>query len=116
MKTKSASWQEHFGLTICPASEITKVIPADAQGVAVIYEALSHSKTVFLVLESRAGSLRDLCTKRMSTANLPPISSLTVAFKGETHADASPEQMHTLCREQVYLGAELRRELRPAMR
>lgn len=116
MKTNSASWQERFGLTICPATEITTAIPAAALGVAVIYEQIGAAKTTFLVLESRAGSLRDLCTKRLQTTGLPPRSALTIAFKGEIHPGASPEQLHVICREQVSLGAELRRELRPAMR
>lgn len=116
MKTKSPSWQEKFGLTVCPASSLQQTLPADAVGVAVIYEALSHSQTTYLVIESRTGSLRDLCAKRLSTAKLPPVSALTVAFKAESLPGASLEQMHAHCREQVFLGAELRRALRPSLR
>jgi hypothetical protein len=116
MDNKTGAWQKRFELTTCPAGEIDSAIPPAALGVAVIYEQSAAGETIFLVLESRAGSLRDLCAKRMQTAKIPPATPLTVSFKSETLTDASPEAVHAACRRQVILAAQLRRELRPAMR
>jgi hypothetical protein len=119
MKTKSiTSWQDRFELKTCTAGEIAKKIPAKDTGVAVIYTA-GEGKTpekVFLVVESRAGSLREQCLKRLETAKLPPVEELTVSFKTEKLADTEPATLDAVCRQQVIFAAILRRELRPAMR
>ena len=118
MENTSAPWQERFGLTTCPAAQIDPAIPPAALGVAVIYSpanGATREKTL-LVIESRAGSLRSQCARRLQTAKLPPGVPLMVAFKGEILPDASPEAVHAACRQQVMLAGELRRELRPAMR
>ncbi len=116
MDIKTSPWQERFGLTTCAAGEIESAIPPAALGVAVIYAQSTAGDAIFLVLESRANSLRDLCVKRLQTAKIPPGAPLTVSFKAEILADASPEAVHAACRRQVILAGELRRELRPAMR
>ncbi len=116
METKSAPWQERFGLTTCTAQTFDPAIPPTALGVAVIYEQAGAGEKIFLVVESRAGSLRDQCVKRLQTAKLPPVASLAVSFQAQILADASPEAVQAACRQQVALASELRRELRPAMR
>jgi len=113
---KTSSWQTHFGLQTCAAGEIATAISATAQGVAVVYAQTGDDETIFLVLESRAGSLRDFCLKRLQTAKVPAASTLTVSFKTMPSADASPEALSAACQEQVILASELRRALRPAMR
>ncbi len=111
-------WQERFELKTCAAEKLEKAIPATAVGVAVIYTAGSGTvdEKIHLVVESRAGSLREQCVKRLQTAKLPPIAELTVSFKTEKLPDKTPETLNTICREQVIFAAQLRRELRPAMR
>ena len=118
MENKTATWQERFGLTTCPATGIDPVIPPTALGVAVIYAPATTAadEKIFLVIESRASALRSQCERRLQTAKLPPLASLTVAFKGDVLPDSSPEAVHAACRAQVILAGELRRELRPAMR
>lgn len=116
MKTKPETWQDRFGLTSCAADELSKKIPATAQGVAVIYTRTDTGDTIFLVVESRTSGLRSQCEKRLQTAKLPPITQLTISFKAETLPDGSAEAIHTACREQVIFAGVLRRELRPAMR
>ncbi len=116
MDTKTSPWQARFGLKTCAADELNTAIPPAALGVAVVYGKSAEGETIYLVLESRAGSLRDFCVKRLQTAKLPAASSLTVSFKAMTLADASAEAVSAACREQVILAGELRRELRPAMR
>ncbi len=118
METKPATWQERFGLTACAAADVEKAVPSKALGVAVIYSQAkgAEPEKIFLVIESRAGELRSQCVKRLQTAKLPPIASLTVSFKAEILPDVSPEAVHAACREQIILSGELRRELRPAMR
>lgn len=117
MNTKPAPWPARFGLTTCTAGEIATAIPPAAIGVAVIYALAAKEETVtFLVLESRAGSLRDLCARRLQTAKFPADASLLVSFRTIAPADSSSEAIHQACREQVILAGELRRELRPAMR
>ena len=116
MKTKTVTWQERFGLSTCAADQVEKAIPASALGIAVIYEKETEGDTIFLVVESRAGNLRSLCLKRLETAKLPPIATLTVSFCAEALSDQSPEAVYNACRKQVLLAAEMRRELRPAMR
>lgn len=116
MEIKHGTWQNRFGLTTCAASEVETAIPATALGVAVIYTAGPQGDQILLIVESRASSLRSQCLKRLETAKLPPLADLTVSFIGETLADASPEAVHETCRQQVVLAAEMRRELRPAMR
>jgi hypothetical protein len=116
METKPASWQEHFSLTVCPATAIDREIAPTALGVAVIYAKTSAGEQIFLVIESRAGALLTQCNKRLQTAKLPPLDTLTIAFKAETLPEATPEAIHAACREQVIFASELRRELRPAMR
>jgi hypothetical protein len=95
---------------------VEKAIPAAAVGIAVIHTTESSGERILLIVESRAGSLRAQCMKRLQTAKLPPAAGLTVSFVGETLGDASPETMHEACRRQVILAAEMRREPRPAMR
>ncbi|MCX6953718.1 MAG: hypothetical protein NTV51_16325 [Verrucomicrobia bacterium] len=116
METNTAPWQERFGLTICPATAVAPTIPAAALGVAVIYAAPETGEQILLIIESRAKPLLGECERRLQTAKLPPLASLSVAFKAETLPDASAEAVHAACRAQVILAGELRRELRPAMR
>ncbi len=116
MENNSVTWQERFNLTTCAASAIDKKIAPTAIGVAVIYAKTDSAETIFLVIESRAGSLLNQCVKRLQTAKLPPVASLTVSFITETLADAASEELKAACREQVILASELRRELRPSMR
>ncbi len=113
---KTSPWQTRFCLKTCAAGEIITAIPPAALGVAVVYAKGAAGETIYLVLESRASSLRDFCMKRLQTAKIPPASSLTVSFKSIPPADASPEAISAACREQVIVAGELRRELRPAMR
>jgi hypothetical protein len=116
--TPSTNWQDRFELKTCAAGEIAKKIPANDTGVAVIYTA-GEGKTpekVFLVVESRAGSLRAQCLKRLETAKLPPVDALSVSFKTAKLPDGTPETLDAVCRQQVIFAAMLRRELRPAMR
>lgn len=118
MASIPSSWQTHFKLTDCPASTAGTAIPANALGVAVIYtpaDSMGGEQT-YLVLESRAGSLRDLCVKRLTSAKLPPLDRLVVAFRETPPATPSPESVHAACREQVLIASQLRRDLRPAMR
>ncbi|HEY9250718.1 MAG TPA: hypothetical protein VIO38_16375 [Rariglobus sp.] len=116
MDPKTSPWQTRFGLKTCAARDIATAIPAATPGIAVVYAPAADGETVYLVLESRAGSLRDLCAKRLSTAKIPAGVELTVAFKGMPASARSPEAVGAACREQVILAGELRRELRPAMR
>jgi hypothetical protein len=111
-------WQERFELKTCAAAKLEKSIPATVVGVAVIYTEGSGTadEKIYLVIESRAGSLREQCLKRLQTAKLPPVGELTVAFKAAKLADKTRETLDAVCREQVIFGAQLRRELRPAMR
>ena len=83
MESKSASWAQQFGLTLCPATALDTAIPATVLGVAVIFHTGPAGEKVFLVLESRATPLRQHCHKRLQTATLPPVAELTVAFKIE---------------------------------
>lgn len=114
METKP--WQNRFGFKTCTADKIDTAIAPDALGIAVVYAQAKTGETIFLVLESRAGSLRDLCVKRLQTAKIPPGTPLTVAYKSMVLADKSPAAVSAVCREQVILAGEMRRELRPAMR
>jgi hypothetical protein len=116
METNPAPWQQRYELNVCPASAIDPAIPPAAPGVAVIYTAADAGETVHLVIESRTGSLRALCAKRLQSGKLPPTGGLTIAFKAEPLTDRTPEAVHTACREQIIFAGELRRELRPAMR
>lgn len=116
MKTKLGTWQRRFGLTTCAAADIEKTIPASAPGVAVFYTTDTGGECIHLIVESRAGSLRSQCLKRLASAKLPPVAELTVSFTVESPNDSSPEAVHEACRKQVLLAAEMRRELRPAMR
>ena len=116
MENKPTTWQERFDLTSCAAVDLEQAIPPEVLGVAVIYSQAADGEKTFLVIESRAGSLRTQCLKRLQTAKLPPVASLTISFKGETLADSSAEAVYAACRRQVILAGELRRELRPAMR
>jgi len=118
MENKTAPWQERFGLTSCPAAGIDPAIPPAALGVAVIFTpaTAAAAEKVFLVIESRASGLRSQCDRRLQTPKLPPLASLQVAFQAEALPDASADAVHAACRQQLILSAELRRELRPAMR
>ena len=110
------SWQARFELKTCTAEKVATAIPAKARGVAVVYAKGEASETIYLVLESRANSLRDVCVKRLATAKIPAGTALSVSFKGAPLTDATPEALSAACREQVLLAGALRRELRPAMR
>ncbi len=112
MENSNQPWPERFGLTRCPAAAIKPAIAAEALGVAVIYSA----ETVFLVIESRARSLRAECARRLAAAKLPPAETLTVAFWSEVLPETNREAVDAACRRQVILAGELRRGLRPAMR
>ncbi len=104
MENKPAvSWQKRFGFTVCAADAVEKKIPADALGVAVIFESAEAGEKIFLVIESRAGGLRAQCVRRPATGKLPPAASLKVAFKAMELADASPESVKAACREQLIL-------------
>jgi len=116
MESKSATWAQQFGLTLCSATALDAAIPAQGLGVAVIFQKNSAGEKIFLVLESRSTPLRQLCHKRLQTATLPPVAELTVAFKIEPVADDSREALDTACRQQIILTGELRRALRPALR
>ncbi|CAM2798947.1 hypothetical protein [Rariglobus hedericola] len=116
MDPKTSPWQKRFELTTCSASEIATAVPPTALGVAVIYAPSDSGETIYLVLESRAGNLRDFCLRRLQNAKIPAGTPLTVSFKTMALADNSPEAVSAVCREQVILAGELRRELRPAMR
>lgn len=116
MTTHLDTWQKRFGLTTCAASAVETTIPEEALGIAVIYTTDAAGETIFLIVESRAGSLRTQCLKRLATAKLPAAATLTVSFIAESVNAASPEAVHDACRQQVLRAAELRRELRPAMR
>jgi hypothetical protein len=113
----ASSWPTRFELTTCAASEIADAIPPALPGVAVIYSrADDETETIYLVLESRAGSLRELCARRLETAKIPAGTALTVSFKCLESAGTTPEAVAASCRAQVIAASELRRELRPAMR
>ena len=116
MNTKTGTWQKRYGLTTCAATKVETAIPATALGVAVIYISEAESEKIFLIVESRASSLRSQCLKRLASAKLPPVATLTVAFIAESLSAPTPEAVHEACRRQVLLAAEMRRELRPAMR
>jgi hypothetical protein len=116
MDTTPAPWQDRFELKTCTAAGITKAIPAKALGVAVIYAKTGDTEKIYYVLESRAGSLRALCKKRLETAKIPEGTPLHVSFKCVPLADESPASLSAACRDQVIVAATLRRELRPAMR
>ncbi len=116
MNTNSDTWQKRFGLTTCPATAVESAIPAAALGIAVIYTSEANHDKTLLIVESRASSLRSQCVKRLASPKLPPTPTLTVAFIAQTLSDSSPEAVHEACRNQVLLTAEMRRELRPAMR
>jgi len=110
------TWQVRFELKTCSAAKITTAIPAKAIGVAVVYAKAEAGETIYLVLESRAGSLRDFCAKRLATAKIPAGTELSVSFKATPLADKTAEAVSAACREQVIMAGALRRELRPAMR
>jgi hypothetical protein len=116
MDTTSAPWQDRFELKTCTAAGITKAIPAKALGVAVVYAKTGDTETIYYVLESRAGSLRAFCKKRLETAKIPEGTPLHVSFKCMTAADETPAAVSAACREQVIVAGALRRELRPSMR
>ena len=116
MENKNVPWQVKFGLSLCSATSIDSTIPAEARGVAVIYAATPALEKIFLVVESRSRTLRSLCTQRLQTAKLPAPSELTIAFQGAALTDDSPATIRLACQQQIVLAAELRRELRPAMR
>ena len=109
-------WRTRFELSTCAASEMSTAIPAALPGIAVIYAADNQAETIFLVLESRAGSLRDLCTRRLATAKIPAGTPLLVAFRILAPESGDAEAVAASCREQLSLASELRRVLRPAMR
>lgn len=116
MENNTASWQDSHELTTCTTKGLVKAIPAKALGVAVIYAKQEAGDTIYLVLESRSGSLRALCQKRLETAKIPEATALHIAFKLIPAADDSPAAVSAACREQVIVASTLRRELRPAMR
>lgn len=116
MNTKTGTWQKRFGLTTCTATLVETAIPAAALGVAVIFRSENDVEKILLIVESRASSLRSQCLKRLASAKLPPAATLTVAFIAEALSDPTPEAVNEACRRQVLLAAEMRRELRPAMR
>ncbi len=116
MDNNQDGWAKRFGLTVCDAAEIEKTLPPDALGVAVVYADGAAGETVFLVIESRSGSLLAQVSRRLQTAKFPEGAALRVAFRVDTPTPVTPEEIHAACREQVILAGALRRELRPAMR
>jgi len=116
MESKSPTWQSRFEFLTCRADAVESAIPPKAIGVAVIYTPGPGSESIHLVVESRAGSLRDQCLKRFQSGKLPPTESLTVSYRCEVLSDPTPDALQAACRLQVMLAGELRRELRPAMR
>lgn len=115
MDKQNQTWQERFGLSLCPAAELATVLPEPALGIAVLFAPGADGK-VFLVIESRASSLLQNCLRRFKTAPLPPLETLQVAFMMEEATDGSLEAVHEVCRRQVVMAGALRRELRPALR
>ena len=109
-------WPASFGLITCAASELDTALPPTVLGVAVVHAPGAAGETIFLVVESRAGSLLAQCVRRLRTAKLPEPGTLRVSFKVVPPADASAEAVHEACRAQVILASELRRALRPALR
>ena len=116
MAPKIAPWQDHHGFTLCPATAIDPEIPAAALGVAVFYTRIGPAEKTYLIVESRANSLRAQCLKRLATAQLPPATELTVAFKAEIVAEPTLTNLDAACRRQIMLASTLRRALRPALR
>jgi hypothetical protein len=131
MINSAASWLDRWALTqkaaepetrfqVCAAASLAGELAATVRGVAVIYAAGAEGSSpvdkIYLVLESRAGSLRALCEKRLLTAKLPDLATLMVAWHGAPLADDTAETLQAACREQLVLASRLRRELRPAMR
>lgn len=116
MDNQNQSWRDRFSLTVCAAADVGTAIPADALGVAVVFTSGEAGEKVFLVIESRAGSLLQQCERRLKTAPLPPVETLQIAFSLEAALDGSPQAEHESCRRQVILAGALRRELRPALR
>jgi len=116
MESNSPTWQNRFEFSTCRADAVETAVPSTALGVAVIYTRGPDAETIHLVVESRAGSLRDQCLKRLQSGKLPPTATLTVSYKSEVLPDPTPEALQAACRQQVMLAGELRRELRPAMR
>lgn len=116
MHRNTSSWQAQFELGTCAAGEIGQAIPPDLPGVAVIYAQADGRETIYLVIESRTGGLRDLCARRLGTAKIPAGTALTVSFKIIEPEGKTPEAVSASCREQLILAGELRRALRPAMR
>lgn len=116
MENKTETWQARFSLTTCAAADIDSAMVEDASGVAVIYAPTPSGETVFLVIESRASSLRGQCARRLQTAKFPVGAALSVSFRAEVMPKDKPEEVHAACRQQVMLAGELRRVLRPAMR
>ena len=118
MTNKLATWQKRFELTTCAAVDVEKSIPDNEIGIAVVYTqaAKGAEDVIHLVVESRSSSLRSQTLKRLQTAKLPALESLTVSFKTEALKDTTAETLHAACRKQVIRAAEMRRELRPAMR
>jgi hypothetical protein len=116
MDNNQDGWAKRFELTICTAGEIEKTIPAAALGVAVVYADGADGETVFLVIESRSGSLLAQVTRRLQTAKFPEGAALRLAFRVAAPTPVTPEEIHAACREQVIFAGALRRELRPAMR
>ena len=76
-------------LHIHPSDNVATAIAANAVGVAVVYSA----ESVFLVIESRARSLRNECLRRLTTAKLPTATQLMVAFRCEVLPETSREQI-----------------------
>lgn len=116
MDSPLPDWRKDFGLTVCEAASLEKAIPPQALGVAVITGATKTGETVYLVIESRSGSLLSVCQKRLQSGKLPPASALSVAYSCAVPTDATPDALKLICRQQVIQAAELRRRLRPSMR
>jgi hypothetical protein len=110
------TWQQRFNLSVCPAADAGRSIPDNVIGIAVIYSVSDAGEQIYLVLESRAGALRERCARRLETAGLPPVGDLLIAFGGDARPEESPEALNEACRKQVLVAEQLRRELRPAMR
>lgn len=116
MATLPNDWLSGFDLTTCAATDLDSTLPPATLGVAVIHAPAADGDTVYLVVESRAGSLLAQCVRRLQTAKLPALEILRVSFKAVPPADSSAEALNAACRAQVILASELRRALRPALR
>ena len=95
MENQTQPWPERFGLTLCSAADVATAIAANAVGVAVVYSA----ESVFLVIESRARSLRTECLRRGELGQQGLPASHLGFIVGESRAGAARTQGERLLPE-----------------